>query len=384
MEPLAALARRFIESGATVFAAVPSLDDGLLIFPPGVRLLQAPLWPNRPRLDGRSREMGGRSLANLLMSMGLDEPSGAPRLAAWKTLVEAIEPEVIVADYAPGLSLAARGKAPMAAFGIGYCIPPSREPEFPDMPGTENLERLDEKPLVDAVNRTMESAGLLPISRLPEAFAADREVVMCFDAMDPYCAFRQDSHLPPFLSPPPAEIFDAGPRPASTDKPSIFVYLNEPHERGKLILAALTRIDARIRVVMNWIDADIERIVSRHGIVIERQRLHPREIIASDLVISFGSHRLLATCLAAGAPQLVFPMDLEKSFNLHALTTIGAARAVSPAVTMLNDIVTHIQDAIADTAMARHLNEIAPVYRDRLLAENPIEEAAKRIMSLAR
>src|SRR5262249_12877698 len=52
-------------------------------------------------------------------------------LAAWDRLFALVKPDVVVADYAPAATLAARTRLPVILVGTGFTVPPAELYHFP-------------------------------------------------------------------------------------------------------------------------------------------------------------------------------------------------------------------------------------------------------------
>ena len=80
-----------------------------------IRSLQRPY--RKRSVDGKkiqSRETYGEHVSENLM---IEEGAFASRLAGWEKIIRDFDPHLIIADYAPGLSLFARGRWPVLAVG---------------------------------------------------------------------------------------------------------------------------------------------------------------------------------------------------------------------------------------------------------------------------
>lgn len=75
----------------------------------------------------QGRETYGEYVSENLM---IEEGVFASRLAGWENIIRGFDPHLIIADYAPGLSLLARGRWPVLAVGNGYTMPPPEMAAF--------------------------------------------------------------------------------------------------------------------------------------------------------------------------------------------------------------------------------------------------------------
>lgn len=140
--------------------------------------IPAPTW----RGDGR--RVPSVSLGSVLEQLGIGvEGQFAAIVGEWERIIARERPDVVVADFAPALLTAARGRARRILIGNGYDCPPSDLASFPALrPGPPHDE---------AEARRVVGAPL------PSLFAADEVVVGALSWVDPYESLRPGVHLPP-------------------------------------------------------------------------------------------------------------------------------------------------------------------------------------------
>jgi hypothetical protein len=147
-------------------------------------------------------------------------------LQAWDAILTTVDPDLIVADYAPAASMMARGRIPLIVVGNGYTVPPGDMKRFPLLHRV-HPPRWSEDETLATVNRVLRSLDRPPLKQLPQMFSGDAQMVLTFPVLDPYDLQRS--------SPLAGPIFDSPPLEARMDANSIFVYLS----RG--VLSAPTR-----------------------------------------------------------------------------------------------------------------------------------------------
>src|SRR5437764_11706080 len=120
LRPLAAeLSRR----GHRVFAAVRELSRAHSTFRGvDVALLQAPVKLRPPVSEFRPP----LTFPHILHNVGFGDDTELAALAsAWRNLIEAVRPDVVVCDHSPTALLALRGVPPRRALiGTGFCCVP--------------------------------------------------------------------------------------------------------------------------------------------------------------------------------------------------------------------------------------------------------------------
>jgi hypothetical protein len=134
--PIKAIARALMREGATVAFAMREMETArteLAEF--GEHIVQAPYWPS----PAPPAELSG-SYADILAGNGYGTARDAQKMiAAWDTVIEAIRPDLIVCEHAPGAALSAFGRLPTAFVGNGFVVPPSEGQTFPPFESGEGV-----------------------------------------------------------------------------------------------------------------------------------------------------------------------------------------------------------------------------------------------------
>jgi hypothetical protein len=158
------------DAGTSPILAVRELThvDALLGDEP-FRVFQAPIFAGS--VSGLPAAIG---YAETLMRLGFLHPSTLTALCrAWRNLVEALAPQLMLFDYAPTGLLATRGlPIPRALFGSSFSVPPRTEP----MPvyrwwKGEPLDRVlaSERVVLSGANRALARLGEPPMARLADS-----------------------------------------------------------------------------------------------------------------------------------------------------------------------------------------------------------------------
>jgi hypothetical protein len=87
----------------------------------------------------------------------------AERFQLWRALIEAERPDLIIADYAPSVSLLFYGRIPVVNIGNGYVLPPATLPAFPRLTESAPVQ-------FEESDSPLPISALLPV--LPTASAA--------------------------------------------------------------------------------------------------------------------------------------------------------------------------------------------------------------------
>ena len=171
----------------------------------------SPVWPApvSPRMlvnAGRPKTASPSTMGDILARLGFDDSAiVAAALRAWLQLMDAIRPDIIVAEYAPWLLMAARGRVKTVAAGTGFDAPPAEMPRFPSLTGKPPA--IDEEETLAAVNAALDSVGMRRLAALPELFTATTQVAATYtDVAEPAGFTRIRYHVEIAADAPPEDI----------------------------------------------------------------------------------------------------------------------------------------------------------------------------------
>lgn len=187
---VAALARELSAKGHEVFAVLRHLpDSSFASWPTGTRLLQA---PKSHRRDPGFKDLS--TYADILFASGYHDARTLGGLViGWSSLIELIEPVVIVADHSPTACLVARlSDIPLVRFGSGFCAPPQldRYPVFRTWSAVD-LQRLEavHAQVLQSINAIAGSCAL-SFDSIAQALQPDLDLVTSWPQLDHYAQTR--------------------------------------------------------------------------------------------------------------------------------------------------------------------------------------------------
>lgn len=326
---------------------------------------QAPVWPRM--LEPLVRRFSRRpaTMGDILGYLGLDQPdSMAAMLMAWDRLLNDAQPDVVVAQYAPMLQLAARRRVPVIAWGTGFSLPPDQLPRFPSFLGESPV--CDEPILLAGLNDALSRTGRSPLSTLPEIFAADQSLVSTFSELDPYFNWRSSALGSPAVS---------GDVPITGGKgDELFIYFNGPARRPNAFWQGLAASRLPVRVFDAQIDnADVEAL-ERANIKVERAPVPFAKVIErSRLLLSHGGLGFVSSGLLAGAPQVIIPFDVEKRLIADALSPRGLCSRGSFDGLDPEKFASFLRSAWEDEGLAQRAMAAAPGFRERATRSSEAE-----------
>jgi rhamnosyltransferase subunit B len=353
--PLKALAKALQADGHEIVIAAQ--QPAQFVDLEEVTVLQAPIWPGLIGAAPAPGPIPPVNMADILMGLGLSVPGALTSLIrAWDAILRQVRPDVVIADYAPALCCATRGRVRTMSYGTGFCQPPAEMDEFPDL--LRLSHHADPVPLLDIVNNELVQAGRSKVTSPPAIFETDDAVVACFAEFDPYRRRRKGGYALPHMA-PLAPLYDA---PGA----EIFVYFHRADGSATKLWDALATTGLKTRVFIAQADRSSYPELSDRGFIIEPTPL-PWDLIAkrSRMVISHGGLGFTSGALAMGLPHVVVPHDLEKIVTALTVRRLGIGECVM--ASELPDVISDHVKAVFENALFGETTRVAStVIRDRI------------------
>lgn len=353
---LSEIARGLAGEGHDVALAAQRLSRGFDL-PDRVTQWQAPVWP---RLLGSVGPMGGappNTMGDILVRMGLDSDDTLPALIqGWDAIFAAFRPDAIVADFAPALLRAARGRCPTLSVGFGFDTVPFTLPAFPSMTGQRAV--YPEHEVLERVNQGLAQSGREPIEHLPRMFEADRVLAGTFAELDFYARWRSEPVVAPSVVHP---VGEAG------EGEEVFLYADAALLRAAPLWDGLVRAALPVRVYAEGASDAQNAELEKLGFLVERQAVPFAEIAArSRVTMSAGGLGFTSSSLAAGVPIVVIHYDLEKRLNGEAITRLQLGGHVYAGAIQADAFATSLRQLYQNDSFQRRARELAPSFRARL------------------
>lgn len=324
---LAGIARVLLAQGHALTLAVQRPDALRLArdLEGQVAVRQAPVWPGLWRHGGAHPAGEPAGFGDVLGNMGLTD-SGAVEylLRAWEGLLADAAPALVVADFAPLLLLAARGRLPRVAVGTGFTVPPVAGEAF--APFTPDARpRFAAQALLAVVERALARLGRPALGRLPALMAAEAPLPGSFTLLDPYAGQRTGPLLPPCLSDDPGV--------AGTGE-ALFAYLPDVaagSAAGEALIAA-AQAGRRVGLYAPGIAPADAAALAGAGVDLLARPL-PMAAIAHQarLLLCAGGQGMVSAALAAGLPLLLAPAHVEQRLATRALVRAKLGRELAHA-----------------------------------------------------
>lgn len=340
------------------------------------RLWQAPLWPRLLATASHVDLALVATMGDILGRLGLaDRGAFGTMVRAWDGLLAAERPDLVVADFAPALLSAGRGKVPTMSIGDGFDMPPATMARFPSLSGGTPL--FDEAALLDEANAGLAANGRPPLAALPQLFAADHAHSTVLPELDPYAPWRDEPASSPLLDLPLPPIADG-----SGDE--LFVYWPERASASPPLWDALERAGMPIRMYAPRLDAETIAMFEARGFAVEpRSMKFDRIAVRARMVLSHGGVGFTTMALMVGLPQLIVHYDLEKAIQARAVEQLGVGAQVSLWQLRSEALAQDLARLWADSSVGPRARTVAVQLRARL-GRPPLEEALALIERMLR
>ena len=278
-------------------------------------ILQGVAW-TRPPPTAAGKPFSAATFADILAVGGFANAAELlAMLRACDSLIDVVKPDLVVAEYAPMLALAAKGRLPSLMFGTGFTVPPADLPVYPRLQPNVEPTMLQEKVL--AVIEQVQKARRAPVpATLPEAIACDRRFPCTFPELDPYRAVRREAVIPPVTELPP--------RSPAPGAPRFFAYLASDAQGIAKVVSALTKSDVPGGIVLRQPSPQLREMIAKSKVTLYDGPQPMAEMMKiATVVIHHGGMGTTEACLAAGRPQMTVPRHLEQSMTARALRDAG-------------------------------------------------------------
>ena len=356
---LSAIANRLAGEGHAVAVAFQRIDGAVGGLAEGVELWQAPVWPRLLVNVSRPARVGAASMGDILVRLGLDRAETlAALIGGWDSIVRAFRPDVVIADFAPALLCAARGRVASIGAGTGFERAPSQMAEFPSLSG--GAKAYDEAATLAAANAGLRMAGRDPVAALPALMGADIPLAGVFTELDVYARWRAEPTIAPNIAHPLPPVSDGG-------GDELFVYGFELMAADAPIWRGLGAAGLKVRVHVPNAPRPLVEAIGKAGLAFEPDPLPFAEIVRrSRMVASHGGHGFVCSALVAGLPQVVTHYDLEKRGYGEGVRGAGLGGEVALASIKVGPFAESLRRIFEDDDLARRARDASASFRERV------------------
>jgi UDP:flavonoid glycosyltransferase YjiC (YdhE family) len=327
---LATLGRELARRGHAPVFALRDLThvQALLGDLPGT-VLQAPLW--RGVVSGLPPPAGP---AETLLRIGFLHPQAlAGMVRAWRSLLDLVQPDLLVLDFAPTAMLATRGlPLPRLLLGDTFALPPRRTPLPPYRwwrPESALRMAESERHALEGANTVLAQYGQPPLARLADLYEADEAIATAWEAFDQYPGRDAATERLHYWGALPGLDTGVAPDWPKVDGRRVFAYL-KPHARDfDAVLSALKDLPVSVAVHAPGLSVAAQR---RH--LAANLRFHAQPLRMADVLrdvtlgICHAGANTTQALVAAGIPALLLPEHVEQMMTARRAAELGAALVV--------------------------------------------------------
>ncbi|MGA7983610.1 MAG: nucleotide disphospho-sugar-binding domain-containing protein [Burkholderiales bacterium] len=376
------VARKLAARRIEVVWAVRDLARVHAVFPPAeFPLWQAPTWLHRTR----GLPEPPVSYPDLLLRNGYLDPGYLEGIVrGWRSLIERLAPRVVVADYAPGAMLAARGMhTRVTTIGHGFFTPPPGSPMpsfFPLVKGLEARLADAEAQVIASANMVLGNLAAPLLQHLADLFQVDEQFLTTVPELDHYRG-RTGGRYWGVLADSLRRDSNAG-WPAG-DGPRVIVYLDGTHPWLPAALDAIKTLGLRALVYAPGMSRrDQDRLPPTHFSF----SAAPLEIAAaaaqSDAALLSAGHGSVAMVLRAGKPMVLLPAHAEQAVTARNVFDLGAGFTPGDGPPESRQVCVALEKVLGDPLPRRR----AEAFAARYAADDPEAvsgRVAARIAELA-
>ena len=311
--------------------------------------LQAPVWLHRTE----GLPPNHASHAEILLTAGyLQAGPLAGMVAGWRAMFSLLQPDVVVADYAPTAILAARSMGlRSASVGSAFSMPPPGRA----LPCLREWENIAPQRLADAEARVLLAAnavlahhGAPPLDWTVDLLLGDAPLLTTWPELD---LFNRDAPASAAPSPAAFGAVSAGAAPAAAragvasaewygpaflpasgeppvwppgEGPKVFAYLKTGHPDHAEVLASLAQEGCRVLCYLPEVAGGKAPPVSALNLAFARGPVALQAALAeAQLCVTHCGEATLAQSMLAGVPVLMLPMQLEQFLTARRIAAAG-------------------------------------------------------------
>lgn len=349
-------------------------DVGSAVGIPENAIRSAPNWPLLPTPSDATSKMTSATYGDYLAQMMLGPYDNlATRFQAWSELVEAERPDLIIADYAPSLSLLYFGRIPIVAIGDGYTLPPISLKSFPRLIDHVPIV-FKEGVVVRRVNKALRPHNNKLIFYYPQINRADQTHLLSLPCLDPYRDQRDGGWLG---SPGTRDIVL---RMQPTQR--MFAYFHESRQTDSRLIEGLIRARLPGKAIFSTPLRRTVRQLEAVGIRTPDGLVYlPFELLNCGVLVHQGSAGMAMAGIAAGVPQVMIKTDLEKTLNANAIAARNAGVVLSWKRFEMPDLAIAIRNAADNPEMQKAARNLS-LENTRYLRIDPAAEVGKNVLKL--
>jgi len=297
------------------------------------------------------------SFADLLGASNFNNETELTRLMlAWDILFQTIQPDLIVAEYAPVMALAAHGRHKLLAMGHGYILPPPELPQFPILDYTRS-PFVAQEALLEVSRRVQAALGRPQPTALPAVHGGNAHVVTSYPEIDPYDRLRAQKASGPLEAHAPLPL----PR-----EPRFYAYLSADFRQLRLVLEAMVNSRVPGSVYVKRITPALRQFLSERGVNVLLSAPPLEQAIAeASIVIHHGGIATTMAAMGLGRPQMLWPQVTDQFVTARAIENLRVGEASARLVKSAADAAPALRRLADDRDLARNAQTMAQQLASR-------------------
>lgn len=329
----------------------------------GMQVLQAPVW--LPQVNGLPDPP--LNFAEILLRFGYHDANCLQGLVTgWRSALELLKADAVVASHSPTALLAARTlDMPAVTLGSGFYVPPRVKPVpnmRPWMPVPPQRLIESDRMVTDSINTVLDHYGKPPLGSLAELFDVAANVFCTFPELDHYHPripeMQHGRYCGGMFEKNRGEAIHW---PEATGK-KILVYLRPDIRDFEIVMQALAALDCQVLAIVPGISTNLKAKLETPKCRILTSGLQLADVtVACDLAISYAGHGFVSAMLMAGVPLLLLPTHLEQFLLSRRICEIGAGVLINPE-SAAPDYKKLLADMLANAAFKQAATSFAAKY----------------------
>ena len=272
-------------------------------------------------------------------------------LSAWKTILNLINPDLVVLEYSPTARLAAGEQYKTLVLGTGFSVPASVSGKLAKFRKSKPL--ISEEKILETISKVQKTYNGWTPQNLIELFRGDKVCIDTLPELDFFAPHRKEKVINPLVFP----------NKPLKDKPvnDIFCYLNGRNPKILNLLKELQALGVTGSAYLTSINS-----AKAKSLTTEKFRIYgePQDLTriarSTKFIVHTGGLGLSQLALGLGRPQILLPTQLEQRMNATNLVRLGGAKVVHNWLrTETKDLSKEIYDHIQKTDLLRSAYDIA-------------------------
>lgn len=346
---LTAVARDLRDRGHGVTFALRDLTNAGLIAREGFQFFPAPM-PVRGRVMATYPSYA-EMLSGETFSCAEAALNGA---RAWRSIIGATRPDLLLADHAPMALLAARGLGLRTAiFGVPFSVPAAGRP-LPVFLQDHANAAAEEERVLERLNGALDALHAPPLEQVSDLYRSDATLLQTLPELDCFSPRAPDSYLPPDAT----DAGDAVPAWPAARGQKALVYL----KAGPWVLPVLEALAASGASTVAYIDrrSGARGPIERPGLFVSDVPYKASAMIPqADIVVCHANHGTVVSSALAGKPLLMMPNHLEQALTAQCVegAGFGVTASGTPAASLVSRCLERLRPGAAAHAQAAGLRQ---------------------------